>query len=310
MKTKYLLNTIFGLFLTIGAFAQFTITLPETVNLSCPELPFPEVCVPIEIEVHNEWINDLNEITVILTNPNGANIELFNQSTDNNSDTFGSVDFQVCHSFLIPGTYTLCVTAVDRRWWSKDKKITNCMTINVGDVEAILEDFDNHVCEYESFRWCPGDFGIEAMNPQPTWGLDIFVAPSGCITIWVGDIEYERTISIPVLAEICGFLQQTTIDLVVGGCETFNPKDPIKQQSARVQMAEFSIYPNPVSDILNIRSSLASYTIQLIDNLGRTTQTLNLSYDATIDLSKENPGVYYILIQEGQNRSYEKIIIK
>jgi Secretion system C-terminal sorting domain/Right handed beta helix region len=55
------------------------------------------------------------------------------------------------------------------------------------------------------------------------------------------------------------------------------------------------LYPNPVSDILNIQSEKAIEKIEVFDELGK--QILNYDSTNTIDLSKLNSGLYFLKIK-------------
>lgn len=325
MKTKLMFSTLIGLLMSLSLFAQFTITLPESTNLPCAEFPFVPVCIPISIDVHNELFSDLNAFSATLTNPNGGIVQQVSQSTSNNTDTFGDVSFNICDPFLAPGTYTLCVTAIDRRWWGKDKRVSACMTINVGDAEFLHDSFQDHYCDGEVFKWCPGDWGIEAMGTQYFFGQDVTIDASGCVSFEV-DAGNKKNYTIPVLAIVCGFESFMDLEISVGGCDDdFNgdgngdTKDSDTKNTEtkdtslglrQVQVIEFAVFPNPATDILNIGSDVSKYQIQIFDTMGRLKKDVELSYDAHINVSDLSPGMYYLIMNDGKTSSSKKILIQ
>ncbi len=74
------------------------------------------------------------------------------------------------------------------------------------------------------------------------------------------------------------------------GVETFNN-------------ADFSIYPNPVDDVLMIESVNAKYSILLTDIFGKVLLEKNGSFNATLDLSGFDTGVYFLSFRKMETSS-------
>lgn len=69
---------------------------------------------------------------------------------------------------------------------------------------------------------------------------------------------------------------------------------------------EFSTYPNPVKDVLNINTKEPLQKISVIDLLGRTVLTPNVSKE--VNLSSLNKGVYILSLESANGISTKKII--
>lgn len=78
-------------------------------------------------------------------------------------------------------------------------------------------------------------------------------------------------------------------------------------------ISSLSIYPNPTSALLTIEASnLQNYkTIIISDALGRIVYQTEIEYSKiTLDLSNQNPGMYFIEIRGDQNSVFEKIVVE
>jgi hypothetical protein len=75
--------------------------------------------------------------------------------------------------------------------------------------------------------------------------------------------------------------------------------------------SSFSIYPNPVKNILNIQSELLNekFNVQITDINGRTIKVLN-SYDSnlSVDMSDLQNGIYFVSINTNKGKFVKKII--
>ena len=75
-------------------------------------------------------------------------------------------------------------------------------------------------------------------------------------------------------------------------------------------LAEISVYPNPVVDVLHITQMQAGeLQIQIIDHSGKVLKTYSdnkLAFD--IDLSSLNPGMYLIQLANDQNVVVERLV--
>ncbi|MGC8803939.1 MAG: T9SS type A sorting domain-containing protein [Bacteroidales bacterium] len=70
-----------------------------------------------------------------------------------------------------------------------------------------------------------------------------------------------------------------------------------------------SLYPNPVSDILNLRSSAQIFQVTVYNITGQALSTYKLSSnDAQLDLSNLNPGIYFINAKTANGQIIQRII--
>ena len=69
-----------------------------------------------------------------------------------------------------------------------------------------------------------------------------------------------------------------------------------------------SIYPNPVSDVLNIRGNTTELSIVIYDILGK--QIMRSRILNSIDISSLNNGIYLIEFSDGKHTTTRKLIRK
>ncbi len=70
----------------------------------------------------------------------------------------------------------------------------------------------------------------------------------------------------------------------------------------------FSIYPNPASDIINIKSSLSVEYIEIYDVLGNKTNIYNMNYSENniqLEINDLSKGIYFLRIKT-ENKIFEK----
>ena len=79
-----------------------------------------------------------------------------------------------------------------------------------------------------------------------------------------------------------------------------------------INNADISIFPNPASNVINVRSSEFMTNISLTDEMGRIVSQYNginsLSYQ--INTAKLSSGIYFVRIENGQGQSVRKITIE
>lgn len=73
--------------------------------------------------------------------------------------------------------------------------------------------------------------------------------------------------------------------------------------------AGFTIYPNPVIDVLNVKISSENATYSIINLLGQTILKGNVTQQG-IDVSNLNNGIYIIDITDGEEINSQKFIKK
>ncbi len=76
--------------------------------------------------------------------------------------------------------------------------------------------------------------------------------------------------------------------------------------------AYISVYPNPATDIVNIKINISSETETLLvkDITGRTILETNISENISLDISNFKSGIYFFIIKNNKGKSYIKKISK
>src|SRR5690554_450237 len=74
-------------------------------------------------------------------------------------------------------------------------------------------------------------------------------------------------------------------------------------------LENFNIYPNPTSDILNIRleNNLTLEKVTIYNNLGQIVKTTQQS---TVDVSNLSSGIYFVEVTTNQGKAVKKVIVK
>ena len=72
----------------------------------------------------------------------------------------------------------------------------------------------------------------------------------------------------------------------------------------------FKIYPNPASSQLFVKSE-TNAQVSIIDLTGRVVKEIETTDEiTTIDINNVKEGVYFIMIQDGNNRIVEKLVVR
>ena len=79
---------------------------------------------------------------------------------------------------------------------------------------------------------------------------------------------------------------------------------------AEVSNSAFRIYPNPASSQLYVKSE-TNAQVSIIDLTGRVVKEIETTDEiTTIDINDVKEGVYFIMIQDGNNRIVEKLVVR
>ncbi|TDP59380.1 T9SS type A sorting domain-containing protein [Flavobacterium dankookense] len=156
---------------------------------------------------------------------------------------------------------------------------------------VVYDDYYNRVC-YASYDW-NGNITFKRFNPTTFLLFD-----SLSITQAFGNVKNIIT---------CG-----------NGCYAFNTtdnkvviiNDSTLGLSDNDSRSKLSLYPNPTSDFLNIKSDIALKEVNISDLNGRVLNNVNFTEDR-IYLGDLSSGIYLVMITDIQgNRTTEKIIKK
>jgi hypothetical protein len=78
-----------------------------------------------------------------------------------------------------------------------------------------------------------------------------------------------------------------------------------------ISAADFSVYPNPASEVININSNkMLNATVSLSDLTGKVVKTSTINgLTASVNTSGLNNGIYYVTITDGNSSSTQKVVI-
>jgi hypothetical protein len=114
--------------------------------------------------------------------------------------------------------------------------------------------------------------------PTSLGGFDFFSSSSFCL-FYLDTFEY-----------IEGYIDPT------GGVEDLNAKG-------------FTAYPNPVTDILNLRANENITSVSISNILGQTIYRANVgSMSSTVDMSSYSSGTYFVTVQIGDTEGTVKVL--
>ena len=91
-----------------------------------------------------------------------------------------------------------------------------------------------------------------------------------------------------------------------------------KSNSNEVLNIDFNIYPNPTTGLLKVAlppsaTTDANTSIQVLDVMGRQIFLMeNVSQNQSeiaIDLTKENPGIYYLEVKNGEKSTAKSFVL-
>ena len=68
------------------------------------------------------------------------------------------------------------------------------------------------------------------------------------------------------------------------------------------------VFPNPATDILNIRSTFEITAVELVDHLGKSVITSYIN-NYQLDVSRLSKGIYFLKITKGNMQIVKKIVI-
>ena len=79
-----------------------------------------------------------------------------------------------------------------------------------------------------------------------------------------------------------------------------------------VSTTDFSVYPNPASEVININSTkMLNAVITISDLTGKVVKTSTINgLTASVNTSGLNSGIYYVTITEGNSTSTQKVVIR
>jgi PKD repeat protein len=213
------------------------------------------------------------------------------------------------HTYAVTGGYTVCLTIVGIDSNQSTFTCTYCdsifaqvnsspCTLNTNfthGVSALTANFTNTTtctgCTTMTHTWNFGDGGTSTqLNPTHTY------ATAGTYTVCLYSTGYATNSSTPCLDTFC-----TTL--------TLGPSNV----SSTSWNSNLSIYPNPVSNQLNVAiPHTGNFTLKLFDVTGKVIRSENFITTQklyTLSTQSLSNGVYHILLTDGA-QTYRSIMVK
>jgi parallel beta-helix repeat protein len=213
----------------------------------------------------------------------------YNWSTGDNSQTT---------SVSSPGVVNVTVTDANGCVSSDD--------VDVVDVPFPVADFTSYSSNYSaaftnvstggtSFVWNFGD-GSTSTDESPTHIYD-----------WTNDSAVTYTVTL-VVTNACG-VDSTKNDVIVGSAVGFEEL---------ASGAVYSVYPNPVKSVLNIKVDQANsseFSFELMDVQGkvvaqRNAGEINGLFIEQVDVAKLSTGIYLLKVQVGNDVAVSQVVVK
>ena len=80
---------------------------------------------------------------------------------------------------------------------------------------------------------------------------------------------------------------------------------------AELDETSFNVYPNPATSTIFVETSMNNAQVSIIDITGRCVKSVELTENVSaINISDINNGVYFIMIQNENNRVVEKLVVR
>ena len=115
-----------------------------------------------------------------------------------------------------------------------------------------------------------------------------------------------------------GYAGGFTVDPITEGISKWVPGGPLSVKPVAETMQDLSAYPNPSSGLITVKMKVLNkedINIRVTDLLGNVVYSNNIKnssvlFTKTIDLRNLAKGIYLVNIENGSNRSTEKIVIQ
>jgi len=140
------------------------------------------------------------------------------------------------------------------------------------------------------------------------WEYDSITSGQNGSTITLGGTNFNNLLS-PVTFRFYAYNSEASSGTFSVDNVTINGTTSISNGIEENAVGDCIIYPNPnLNGIINISSSLNEATISIYDITGKIIYTKKQnSFPVLIDLSEKDNGIYFICIENGDNRITKKI---
>lgn len=146
-------------------------------------------------------------------------------------------------------------------------------------------------------------------NTYPNSCADNFIRNGAEITFRAGDIFIDDEMTVEAGAEV--LFASATFD-----CGTFKMGDSpeVEEELYEFSKLSFKVYPNPSSGRFEVEANAAdaSFRMQVYDTFGRLIQQPDQAFEgkASLNLSGQSAGIYFIRIESGGLQTVEKVMIQ
>jgi hypothetical protein len=196
----------------------------------------------------------------------------------------------------LPSSEQITVTAQDGLKWKYNLNITVESTSDaslsalVPDVGNLAPPFDAAVLEYD------------LVLPTGTTSVTLTATPNDPLATVEGDGEFT---TFPVTAEI-------TVTAQNGSQLVYNVNITVEPSGINDLAGKLvRVYPNPVSDYLNIEFADAASSVYVYDVLGKLVyQKSDTGYRIALDVTGFSKGIYYLRVISGQETAALQVIIE
>jgi PKD repeat protein len=224
------------------------------------------------------------------------------------------------HSYIYSGNYTVCLTVYD--------SVYSCVSVFCDTLFNVIGTGGPAACNASFYTVYD-----TIQSTQMAWVVNQSTASSSALQIWNWGDNTSDTAAFPTHVysqtgtyTICLYIIDTVYNCTDTMCQTINvfrltqqaasvpftvnvvPSVPTNISEIRVE--EWSVYPVPSTDVLNIRSSqtLTGYQYSVIDLSGRAVDTGVLS-SAQLNIQALDKGIYILqLVNESGAASVQRFI--
>ena len=221
--------------------------------------------------------------TIVVTAPTGVDLEYsVDGTTFQDGTTFAG---------LTPADYTVSV---------RDKNDTTCVSVGTPiTIEAVpavptISITTAPTCAADKLTYSVS-VDVSAGSVTSTDGT---VTDNGANNWTIDNIIAGTDITLMVINNTC----ENTLDITAPNCKPLSTDD-------EVLAAGLSIYPNPVSNVLYLKSKISIDKIEIYSALGQKVKLIESKFD-TINLSNLAQGTYWIRVYSEKGSTIQKLIKK
>ncbi|HPT04587.1 MAG TPA: cohesin domain-containing protein, partial [Bacteroidales bacterium] len=193
---------------------------------------------------------------------------------------------------------------------------------NMGSFQFTIE-YDPSLMIFDSvINWYPGITAVTVGNPAPghitfVWAADlqgIYIPDGNFFDIYFNWTAADVIIITPVIwsndptpQEFADYDGNIFVPVYVNGSVTYDPVG-----IPEIGIASNSVFPNPATDVVNIKVSNDIRTVQVMNNLGMVISSATVAQEKIVNLNTSNysAGTYFVrFISENGKTTVKKLVI-